>query len=102
MNIEGRKIVKVRTMSIKEQLAEYWSPDELNPVIVLELDDGSKIYPSRDYEGNGGGALFAMDAQKNTFTIIDKESNFKTPIAVDTSNMDNDEFGEYIRNCHKQ
>ena len=98
MEIEGRKIVKVRTMSIKEQLAEYWSPDDLNPVVVLELDNGSKIFPSRDYEGNGGGALFGVDAQKNTFTIIDKESNFKTPIAVDTSNMNNEEFGEFIKN----
>jgi|TARA_R110000824_G_scaffold95994_6_gene230410 hypothetical protein len=77
MKIEGRKIVKVRTMSIKEQLAEYWSPDDLNPVVVLELDDGSKIYPSRDYEGNGGGALFGVDAQKNTFTIIDSKNNDK-------------------------
>ena len=98
MNIEGRKIVKVRTMSIKEQLAEYWSPDDLNPVIILELDDGSKIYPSRDYEGNGGGALFGMDARNKTFTIIDGKSNFKPPIAVDTSNMDNEEFGNYIKN----
>jgi hypothetical protein len=77
MEIEGRKIVKVRTMSIKEQLAEYWSPDDLNPVVVLELDDGSKIFPSRDYEGNGGGALFGVDTQKNTFTIIDSRNNGK-------------------------
>jgi hypothetical protein len=26
--------------------------------IVLELDDGTSIFPSRDDEGNGPGALF--------------------------------------------
>jgi hypothetical protein len=37
----------------------------------------SKIFPSRDYEGNGGGALFGVDTQKNTFTIIDSRNNGK-------------------------
>jgi hypothetical protein len=96
MEIEGRKIVKVRTMSIKEQLAEHWSSDQLNPVIVLELDNGAKIFPSRDYEGNGGGVLFGVDAQKNTFTIVDPEDNGLQP--ADTSHLSNEEFGNYIKN----
>ena len=100
MNIEGRKIVKVRTMSIKEQLAEYWSPDDLNPIIVLELDDGSKIFPSQDYEGNGGGALFGIDAQEKQFTILESPTQLH-PQPTDTSTRNDEGFGFYIKNNFK-
>jgi hypothetical protein len=53
----GRKIVKVRYMT-KEEMSEwgwYHSP------LILELDDGTLLYPSRDDEGNDAGALFGQD-----------------------------------------
>lgn len=54
MNLEGKTIEKVRPMTDGE-LPEHWHGE--HPV-VLVLDDGTKLYPSSDPEGNGPGALF--------------------------------------------
>lgn len=32
-------------------------------VLVMELDDGTVLFPSRDDEGNEGGALFSQNAE---------------------------------------
>ena len=94
MEVEGRKIIKVREMTQPELNAEYWDNGMSDPVVVLELDDGSKLFPSRDYEGNGGGALFGTDKENNAFTLLGR------PV-VDTSKMNNDEFGKYLRETTK-
>ena len=77
-----------------EYYREGWDNDPSNPVYVIELDNGCHVFASRDYEGNSGGAMFGYDSANNeSFTIaIDR----KQP--VDTSKMNNDEFGEYLRN----
>jgi len=51
----GRTIVSVRLLDAAERegLAWYLSP------IVIELDDGSYLMPSKDSEGNAPGSLFA-------------------------------------------
>jgi hypothetical protein len=50
----NRKIVKVRYMDDDEmELVGFHSHRPL----VLELDDKTLIYPSRDDEGNDGGAI---------------------------------------------
>ena len=81
-------------MTDAEYRREYWDNDQNSPVYVLELDNGCQIFPSCDYEGNGGGALFGHDSKTNkAFTIaVDR----KQP--VDTSHLSNEEFGEFIRN----
>ncbi len=56
-DIEGKTITSVRPMTSKEQEAEGWH----NATIVLELDDGTLLYPSSDDEGNNGGALFGRE-----------------------------------------
>jgi hypothetical protein len=38
--------------------------------IVLMLDDGTYIYPSRDDEGNGAGALFTSHADLPVIPVI--------------------------------
>lgn len=55
-DIIGQKIKTVRRMTAEELEAEGWDGNE--PVMVLELANGRLIYPSMDFEGNGGGALF--------------------------------------------
>ena len=52
--LEGRTIVRVRYTTDQEMRGLYW----FERGIVLELDDGTSIFPSRDDEGNGPGALF--------------------------------------------
>ena len=60
----GAKIKKVRLMNETELSNEGWELDE--QIIAIELDNQTVIYPSRDYEGNGGGAIFGYDKETNT------------------------------------
>ena len=59
---EGRTIVATRQMTPVEAADEGWD----RGTIALVLDDGSILYPSRDHEGNGPGALFGRDKQGQT------------------------------------
>jgi len=36
---------------------------------VIELDDGSQIFPSQDDEGNDGGALFGQGSDGDEWTF---------------------------------
>jgi hypothetical protein len=67
----GRRIVEVRAMSMRELEAEGWPPDETVPVLVL--DNGAILFPSRDEEGNGPGALFGATARKQGFRVLAPE-----------------------------
>lgn len=60
-NLQGKKIVKVRYMSDEETNTLGWG----HKTLVLQLDDGSIIFPSQDDEGNGPGALHGQDAKGN-------------------------------------
>ena len=53
----GKVIIEVRVMSKGEMAAEGWSGKE--PEILI-LNDGTKLYPSEDIEGNGPGCLFGI------------------------------------------
>ena len=57
--ITGKRIKKIRTLTAAEAEYEGWDGDA-GRVTVLELEDGTLLYPSRDEEGNGGGALFGV------------------------------------------
>jgi len=65
--LAGRRIVEVRAMSARELESEGWPPDETVPVLVL--DNGAILFPSRDEEGNGPGALFGATAHKRGFRV---------------------------------
>jgi|TARA_R100000482_G_scaffold75321_1_gene29106 hypothetical protein len=53
----GKKIKEVRYLTQKELEDEGWEY-AIDPVPVLILTGGGRIYPSCDPEGNGGGMLF--------------------------------------------
>lgn len=57
----GRKIVRARYMTHHEASEQGWNYRPL----VLILDDGTIIWPSRDDEGNEAGALFGVDSSGN-------------------------------------
>ena len=57
--VVGQKIKSLRPMNQQELEAEGWTERGV-PIFVIELENGLKFYPSRDTEGNGGGALFGM------------------------------------------
>jgi hypothetical protein len=67
-HLVGRTIKSVRYMTFEEVEALGWSQRAL----VMELDNGTLIFPSADDEGNGAGALFGSDTggEELTFPVI--------------------------------
>jgi hypothetical protein len=65
----GATIKDIRWMTLEEMVREGWS----RPAVVLELEEGGKIYASCDEEGNGPGVLFGEDADGETVYIFPKE-----------------------------
>jgi hypothetical protein len=59
-HLVGRKIVAVRYLTRDEAEALGWNERS----VVLVLDNGAALYPSADDEGNGPGALFGNDGDK--------------------------------------
>jgi hypothetical protein len=57
MNILNKKIIAFRPMTKEEIKSEGWEDDH-RVASVIVLDDGTKLYPSRDEEGNGPGTWF--------------------------------------------
>ena len=50
----GHKIVAIRNATIEEQKQLGW----IKTSIVIVLDNGIKLTPSQDEEGNGPGTIF--------------------------------------------
>jgi hypothetical protein len=65
-------------MTQAEMIDEGWDfqLDPITPVIVL--DDGTLIYPSRDHEGNGPGALFGKASDGRTVTFLVSEESVES------------------------
>ena len=53
----GHKIKKIRLMTAQETEAQGWQ----DPALVIELDNGIKLFPSSDGEGNDHGMMFGSD-----------------------------------------
>ena len=62
----GRKIVKVEWFSDEEAEKYMWYS---KPIAML-LDDGIWIFPSRDDEGNDGGALFTTSKVESCLPVM--------------------------------
>lgn len=67
-HLVGRTIKKVRYLTDAEVRDLCWCES----CLVMELDDGTMVFPSRDDEGNGGGALFGQGpkGEQLTFPVI--------------------------------
>jgi hypothetical protein len=64
-DVVGHKIRSVRQMHKHEWEAEGWH----RGAIVLELSNGTKLYASKDDEGNGPGAMFGIDSRGDSFAL---------------------------------
>ena len=62
----GRTITAVRYMSSEEMDELGW----YRSGIVLTLDNGLSLFPSRDDEGNDAGALFTTSEEMPTIPVI--------------------------------
>lgn len=67
-DIIGKTIKEVRPMTNAEAEAEGWE-DWHDRAIVVVLDDGTKVYASRDTEGNGPGAFFGQAPNGQQFML---------------------------------
>lgn len=54
----GLTITGVRYLTDRECANEGWDVGPYDAAVALTLSDGSMIFASQDYEGNGPGALF--------------------------------------------
>ena len=61
----GQTIIDIRDSTEEEREQEGWNEN----FTVIELKNGNRLYPSRDSEGNGPGALFGCTNDDNTFGI---------------------------------
>lgn len=62
----NKKIVAVRYMNDKEMEDHGWH----RRALLIQLDDGTVIYPSSDDEGNDAGALFTTSEDLPTIPVI--------------------------------
>jgi len=58
-------IKSIRPMTKKEMNAESWRTG----TTVIEMDDGTLIYASRDEEGNDSGCLFGVAPDGEHFRL---------------------------------
>lgn len=58
--LEGRTIARVRYTTEAEESSLGWDAS----AVVLELDDGTLLFPSQDDEGNDAGAMFTQAGSK--------------------------------------
>tara|TARA_R100001480_G_C4651445_1_gene170918 strand:- start:39 stop:293 length:255 start_codon:yes stop_codon:yes gene_type:complete len=58
-HLVGRKITNIRYMTEKEKVDWMWS----YCAIVIELDDGQKLIPWTDDEGNDAGSLYVHNSK---------------------------------------
>ena len=57
LNLIGKKIKDIRLMTTLDKTLEGWEDDKSNITIII-LEDNTKLYASKDSEGNGPGELF--------------------------------------------
>lgn len=62
----NRKIIAVRYLSEDEAERLGWNGRS----VVIHLDNGHMVWPSRDDEGNDAGALFTTDPNGDTFPVL--------------------------------
>lgn len=62
----NKKIVNVRYMSENEMEDMGWNVRS----VAFQTEDGLWFFPSRDDEGNDGGALFTSDEKHSCLPVI--------------------------------
>ena len=66
----GKNLVEIRSLTPEERDDLGWSVAESLHTVVLVLDDGTRLVPSADPEGNSGGTLFGVSSSGDSFLIV--------------------------------
>lgn len=67
-HLKGKVVQSVRYLTEKEVESLGW----YSKVLVIQFTDGTIVFPSKDDEGNDGGALFGQSSkgEELTFPVI--------------------------------
>ena len=70
----GQKIAAVRAMTPAELVGQGWDVDrcETAPLVIV-TEDGTKLFASRDSEGNGPGCLVGETKRGKGFYVSAEE-----------------------------
>lgn len=73
----GSTVVAIRPMTPTERAQQGWTEDlgisSREEALVIELSNGTLVFPSRDGEGNGPGVLFGHHpASGNDFYVAEE------------------------------
>ena len=60
-DLENQYVKEVRKMTDAELAREGWEHHREKTPTVIVFEDGTNVYPSKDPEGNGPGALFGIN-----------------------------------------
>jgi hypothetical protein len=71
--IEGVRIRTVRKMTQRDAQKQGWGDITNRVAPVIELENGIKIFPSSDEEGNNVGMLFGETKSGYNFYVFPKE-----------------------------
>lgn len=66
-DLETQSVQEIRQMTDAELEREGWDHHRGKTPTVIVFEDGTKIYPSKDPEGNGPGALFGINTDDEAF-----------------------------------
>ena len=66
-DLENQTVSEVRQMTDAELECEGWQHYCGKAPTVIVFENGTKVYPSSDPEGNSPGALFGIDDDEQTF-----------------------------------
>lgn len=62
--LTGQRIKEVRMMTTAEMEAEGWDDFHEKPIVIV-TENGTRVYPQSDPEGNGPGCLVASQPVVN-------------------------------------
>lgn len=60
----GARVVAVRSLDPADAEAMGWRVGRMDAPVALVLSTGEVVFPSRDGEGNGPGALYVYDGTR--------------------------------------
>jgi len=71
-DLENKTVSEVRQMTDAELEREGWDHYRGSTPTVLVFEDGTRVFPSKDPEGNGPGALFGISNDDQAFRFAPK------------------------------
>jgi len=70
-DLVGKKLCAIEPLTPGEAATFGLDPHQLGAAVVLVFENGVRLVPSRDAEGNGPGCMFGLDPRNlGTFRLM--------------------------------